>query len=104
MVVPCWFTLWTSGRFLHHYILLISIEIFLIFLYDMDTARFISMKNCKNCYDKLFECVREKYTLEKPVKVKFHSAKATRSRHGTTSAEALPSFCHLLDKCMAWLS
>ena len=32
MLVPCWFTLWTSGRFLHHYILLISIEIFLIFL------------------------------------------------------------------------
>ena len=30
MVVPCWFTLWTSSRFLHHYILLISIEIFLI--------------------------------------------------------------------------
>ena len=30
MFVPCWFTLWTSGRFLHHYILLISIEIFLI--------------------------------------------------------------------------
>ena len=32
MLVPCWFTLWTSGIFLHHYILLISIEIFLIFL------------------------------------------------------------------------
>ena len=29
MLVPCWFTLWTSSRFLHPYILLISLEIFL---------------------------------------------------------------------------
>ena len=33
MLFPCWFTLWTSGIFPHHYILLISIEIFLIFLF-----------------------------------------------------------------------
>ena len=33
MLVPCWFTLWTSGRFLQPYILLISLEIFLIFLF-----------------------------------------------------------------------
>ena len=26
-LVPCWFTLWTSSRFLHPYILLISLEI-----------------------------------------------------------------------------
>ena len=28
MLVLCWFTLWTSSRFLHSYILLISLEIF----------------------------------------------------------------------------
>ena len=28
MLAPCWFTLWTSSRFLHAYILLISLEIF----------------------------------------------------------------------------
>ena len=28
-LVPCWFTLWTSSRFLYPYILLISLEIFL---------------------------------------------------------------------------
>ena len=30
MLAPCWFTLWTSSRFLYPYILLISLEIFLI--------------------------------------------------------------------------
>ena len=29
MLAPCWFTLWTSSRFLYPYILLISLEIFL---------------------------------------------------------------------------
>ena len=29
MLAPCWFTLWTSNRFLYPYILLISLEIFL---------------------------------------------------------------------------
>ena len=29
MLAPCWFTLWTSGRFIYPYILLISLEIFL---------------------------------------------------------------------------
>ena len=29
MLVPCWFRLWTSGRFQHPYILLKSIEIFI---------------------------------------------------------------------------
>ena len=29
MLVPCWFTLWTSSRFLYRYIFLISLEIFL---------------------------------------------------------------------------
>ena len=32
MLAPCWFTLWTSNRFLYPYILLISLEIFLISL------------------------------------------------------------------------
>ena len=27
LLLPCWFTLWTSSRFLHPYILLILIEI-----------------------------------------------------------------------------
>ena len=31
MLVPCWFTLWTSSRFLYPYIPLISLEIFLLF-------------------------------------------------------------------------
>ena len=30
MLAPCWFTLWTSNRFLYPYILLISLEIFFI--------------------------------------------------------------------------
>ena len=32
LLAPCWFTLWTSSRFLHLYILLISLEIFLFSL------------------------------------------------------------------------
>ena len=32
MLAPCWFTLWTSSRFLYPYTLLISLEIFLFSL------------------------------------------------------------------------
>ena len=53
MLVPCWFTLWTSGslRFLHHYILLISIEIFLIYLYKYEFlfAKYANLKCIINC-------------------------------------------------------
>ena len=33
MLAPCWFTLWTSNRFLYPYIFLISLEIFLFSFY-----------------------------------------------------------------------
>ena len=33
MLVPCWFTLWTSSRFLYPYILLISLEIIIFFVH-----------------------------------------------------------------------
>ena len=66
MVVPCWFTLWTSSRFLHHYFLLISIEIFLIFLVNIiiqyslllvlipqwqesEAAYKLAVANCNDC-------------------------------------------------------
>ena len=35
MLAPCWFTLWTSSRFLYPYILLISLEIFLFSCHDV---------------------------------------------------------------------
>ena len=37
MLAPCWFTLWTSSRFLYPYILLISLEIFLFSLLSMSS-------------------------------------------------------------------
>ena len=36
MLAPCWFTLWTSKRFLNPYILLISLEIFLFYFHIRD--------------------------------------------------------------------
>ena len=55
MLAPCWFTLWTSSRFLYPYILLISLEIFLFSCDIMHTDQIKGFVFWFNICDRIYE-------------------------------------------------